>query len=139
MNPRIRIPATLAIAAGSMLAVPALADIYVVTPSNEAPVIDHSVSAYDDAYYVEEPIIVTAPAASDDAWITQDVMDAIGSDPRIPGDVGTAIGVSTYRQDVTLTGRVVTSRQAEIASEDAHSVDGVNDVDNYVRARVGGS
>ena len=139
MHPRIRISAIVALVGVGGLAVPALADIYAPASSTPAPVIDHSVSAYGDTYYVEEPIIVTAPEESEDALITRDVVDAIGSDPRIPGEAGTAIGVYTYDRDVTLTGRVVTPRQAEIASEDAHSVDGARNVDNYIRARVGES
>jgi hypothetical protein len=153
MSPRIRIPVTLALSALGALAIPALAnDPYavesVVMPTYgaappvdvvEAPVVDNSVSAYGDTYYVEAPIVVTAPEASEDALITADVVDAIGSDPRIPGDIGTAIGVDTYRNDVTLTGRVVTPRQSEIASEDAHGVEGVRDVNNHIRPRVGES
>jgi hypothetical protein len=151
----LQIAAAIALCAIGALALPALAnDPYavesVVVPTYQAapptgvvvraPVVDNSVSAYGDAYYVtEEPIVVTAPEASEDALITADVVDAIGSDPRIPGDIGTAIGVGTYRNDVTLTGRVVTPRQSEIASEDAHSVEGVRDVDNYIRPRVGES
>ncbi len=39
---------------------------------------------------------------------------------------------------VTLTGRVTTPGQVDIASREARSVDGVDDVHNYIRTRVGG-
>ena len=38
-----------------------------------------------------------------------------------------------------LTGRVTTPGQADIASRDAASVDGVREVRNELRTRVGGS
>ncbi len=83
-------------------------------------------------YYTEPPIVVTAPRSEDEA-ITNDVVDTLASDPRISGN----IGVETFRNNVTLTGRVLTPTQAEIAARDAHSVDGVRDVENRLRARVG--
>lgn len=84
--------------------------------------------------YREPDIVVTAPRATDDELITYDVMDRIATDPRIQGRVG----VETYRNNVTLTGRVTSPVQVERAERDAKSVDGVRDVNNLLRARVGG-
>jgi hypothetical protein len=83
--------------------------------------------------YVEPPIIVTAPYSEDQA-INNDVMDRIASDPTIHGRVG----VDTYMDKVTLSGRVGTPWQAEKAQSHAQSVPGVREVDNQIRARIGG-
>ncbi|HSN21849.1 MAG TPA: BON domain-containing protein [Usitatibacter sp.] len=149
---RSRTAAALLLASAAAFAAPAFADVYapeVSTPIvraytvEEAPVVDHSVPAgtyyVEEPSYVEAPIVVIAPAQGEDALITRDVVDTIANDPRIPGDPGVNIGVSTFRNDVTLTGRVITPRQGEIAAEDAHSVDGVRDVYSDIRPRVGGS
>jgi len=110
---------------------------YYQAPSGDtyyaAPVTDHS-TVVGDTYYDESPIIVTAPRASDDVLITDDVVDRIASDPRVSGN----IGVDTFRGDVTLTGRTGGTVQKDFAEQDAKSVDGVNDVENYIRPRVGG-
>ena len=109
---------------------------YYQVPSSDtyytAPVTDHSV-VVGDTYYDESPIVVTAPRASDDVLITDDVVDRIASDPRVSGN----IGVDTFRGDVTLTGRTGGTVQKDFAEQDARSVDGVNDVENYIRPRVG--
>jgi len=109
---------------------------YYETPSSDtyyaAPVTDHSV-VVGDTYYDEPPIIVTAPRASDDVLITDDVVDRIASDPRVSGN----IGVDTFRGDVTLTGRTGGTVQKDFAEQDAKSVDGVIGVENYIRPRVG--
>jgi hypothetical protein len=97
-----------------------------------APVIDHSVIV-GDTYYDERPIIVTAPRATDDVLITDDVVDRLATDPRVSGN----IGVDTFRGDVTLTGRVGGTVQKDNAEQDAKSVDGVNEVENHIRPRVG--
>jgi hypothetical protein len=101
-------------------------------PYYAAPVTDHSVIV-GDTYYDESPIIVTAPRASDDVLITDDVVDRIATDPRVSGN----IGVDTFRGDVTLTGRVGGTVQKDFAEQDAKTVDGVNNVENYIRPRVG--
>ena len=101
-------------------------------PYYAAPVTDHSVIV-GDTYYDESPIVVTAPRASDDVLITDDVVDRIATDPRVSGN----IGVDTFRGDVTLTGRVGGTVQKDFAEQDAKSVDGVVGVDNYIRPRVG--
>ena len=81
-----------------------------------------------------DDIIVTAPRRNGDQMITDDVVDTIASDPRVGGQ----IGVDTYRNNVTLTGRTATRGQADRAERDAKSVDGVRDVTNLVRPSVGG-
>jgi len=85
--------------------------------------------------YAEPPVVVEAPRYyNDDVRITDDVVATIASDSRISGK----IGVSTFRNQVELTGRVGTPNQAELAARDAKSVPGVDDVTNRLRARVGG-
>jgi BON domain len=109
---------------------------YYEVPSTDAyyaaPVTDHSVIV-GDTYYDESPIIVTAPRASDDVLITDDVVDRIATDRRVSGN----IGVDTFRGQVTLTGRTGGTVQKDFADQDAKSVDGVNEVENYIRPRVG--
>jgi hypothetical protein len=109
---------------------------YYETPSTDsyyaAPITDHSV-VVGDPYYAESPIIVTAPRASDDVLITDDVVDRLASDTRVSGN----IGVDTFRGDVTLTGRTGGTVQKDFAEQDASSVDGVSGVENHIRPRVG--
>ena len=83
--------------------------------------------------YVGPDIVVTAPRSVDGA-ITADVVDRIASHPNISGQ----IGVETHNRDVTLTGRTVTQGQKDRAEQVAKSVDGVRDVNNLIRPRVGG-
>ena len=97
------------------------------------------------AYY-DQPVVTTriyeanrieveAPRYSTDQRITNDVVDVLATDPRLSGK----IGVVTNDRTVHLTGRVTTPGQADIASRDAMSVDGVREVRNELRTRVGGS
>ena len=83
--------------------------------------------------YVGPQVDVTAPRATQDQLITYDVADRIAADPNISGRVG----VETYRNDVTLTGRVTSPAQVDRAASDARSVPGVREVNNELRARVG--
>ena len=83
--------------------------------------------------YTEPPIIVTAPYSRDQA-ITNEVVDRIASDPTIHG----RIGVDTYMDKVTLSGRVGTPWQADKAQSHAQNTPGVREVDNQIRARIGG-
>jgi hypothetical protein len=84
--------------------------------------------------YAEPPINVTISPEDRDTLINKDVVDALSNDSRLSGK----IGVETYRQVVTLTGRVSNPMQVERAGEIARGVTDVNDVQNLVRARVGG-
>ena len=85
-------------------------------------------------YYEEPPIVVQAPPVTSDEAINADVVDTLASDPRLSGRIGT----DTFNGNVTLNGRVGTPFQAQLAEQDARSVDGVNDVDNRIRPVVGG-
>ena len=89
---------------------------------------------YAAPVYSQPDIVVVAPRLSEDQLITRDVVDRIANDPHMSGRVG----VETYRNDVTLTGRVTTPGQVDRAERDARSVEGVRDVTNLVRPRVGG-
>ncbi len=134
-----KLSASLVFAGAAAFAAPVLADQvvevqtvtipgttgYVYTPS------DDSYVATTDYYYQEPRVTVIAP--TEDEAITADVVDRIARDPRVDG----TIGVETYQSDVTLTGRVGTPFQRELAEQDAHSVDGVGDVQNLLRLRVG--
>ncbi|SRR5258708_1934136 len=79
------------------------------------------------------PVTVYGRRATQDQVINSAVVDKIANDPGISGKVG----VETRRAEVTLTGLVSTTGQADRAESDARSVDGVQDVHDYVRARVG--
>lgn len=144
------------VAAGAVFSVPAFADTvtyYLWDPvtrsyverTAERPLAAEPLPAYTypappsttyvaPATYAGPDIVVTAPRLTEDQLITRDVADRIASNPTISG----RIGVETYRNDVTLTGRTVTQGQAERAEREARSVDGVREVTNLVRPRVGG-
>jgi hypothetical protein len=120
-------------------------DVYYVTPSADyyyvttgyAPTtttVDYYYVVPAATIYAEPAITVYGERRTEDQLITEDVADAIGNDPRISGYVG----VETRRNDVTLTGLVTTPGQADRAGRDARSVDGVRDVHNHIRAKVGG-
>jgi hypothetical protein len=113
---------------------PATVTTYTYTESAPVTYVEPLPATYLGPAYGEPDIVVTAPRATEDELITYDVMDRIATDPRIQGRVG----VETYRNNVTLTGRVTSPVQVERAERDAKSVDGVRDVNNLLRARVGG-
>ena len=151
--------ALLAVAVASAVAAPAMADsvryygsaapvtTYVWDPATGSYIERHTIvyeevpadapapvaySATSDVTYNDE-IVVVAPRANEDDLIAADVADRIASDPRIGG----TIGVDSYRNNVTLTGRVATQAQADRAERHAHAADGVRDVNNTIRASVG--
>ena len=76
------------------------------------------------------PIVVEAPPLTEDEAITNDVVASLASDPRL--DEG-RIGVETFRNEVTLTGRVGTLRHVDIAENRAAEVPGVREVHNHLR------
>ena len=152
-----RIPAFLLAAAGA-LALPAAAGTIVYqSPRSTAYVWDPATGTYVEQVIVSEPvyeaptitydaepapvttpqtIIVTAPGdADEDYLINTDVANAIAADPTIRGHVET----QTYRDNVTLGGRVTTPGMVDRVESDAKSVYGVREVDNRVRPMVGGS
>lgn len=76
------------------------------------------------------PIVVEAPPLTEDEAITNDVVASLASDPRL--DEG-RIGVETFQNEVTLTGRVGTLRHVDIAENRAAEVPGVREVHNHLR------
>ena len=92
-----------------------------------APVEDHSIA--------QPRITIEGRRLTRDQRIQSDVMDKLGENGRISGQ----IGVETRDAMVTLTGYTSTSGQAERAGRAARSVMGVRYVDNQIRPRVGGS
>jgi hypothetical protein len=108
--------------------VPSTSDYYYVPSSND----DYYRPSVTTVYY-EPPIVVEAAPATPDQLINDDVIDAIATDGRISGRIGS----DTFNGNVTLDGRVGTPFQAQLAEQDARSVDGVNDVDNRIRPAVG--
>jgi hypothetical protein len=110
-----------------------LPSTYVGGPAATTSTITYTYVEPATVAYYEQPIIVTAPISEDQA-ITNDVVDRIASDPTIHGRVG----VDTYMDKVTLSGRVGTPWQAEKAQSHAQNVPGVREVDNQIRARIGG-
>jgi osmotically-inducible protein OsmY len=84
--------------------------------------------------YVEDPIIVTAPYMTEDQAITSEVMDRIYNDPGITGRVG----VDTFNNVVTLSGRVGTPWQADKAVRHAQNTPGVREVNTQLMSRIGG-
>jgi 2-oxoglutarate dehydrogenase E2 component (dihydrolipoamide succinyltransferase) len=86
-------------------------------------------------HYSMPSTVVTAPRPSDDELLRTAVVDRLAADPRLSG----RIGVETFRHVVSLTGRVTTTGQRDRAESIARSVDGVWDVENFIRTRVGES
>ena len=150
----------IALAVGAACAAPAFADVvevytiptgqdyYYVAPSSTTT--DYYYVAPSTTYYYvpapaptttyvynEPAITVEAPRYyNDDQRVTADVVDAIANDDRIRN--GANIGVSTYRGNVQLSGRVTTPNQRDYAGEAASSVSGADEVTNLIRPRVGG-
>lgn len=86
-------------------------------------------------HYALPSTVVTAPRPSDDELLRTAVVDRLAADGRLSG----RIGVETYRHVVSLTGRVATPGQRDHAEAVTRSVDGVWDVQNFIRTRVGES
>jgi hypothetical protein len=86
-------------------------------------------------HYSMPSTVVTAPRPSDDELLRTAVVDRLAADSRLSG----RIGVETDRHVVSLTGRVTTTGQKDRAEQIARSVDGVWDVQNFIRTRVGES
>lgn len=121
---------------------PSLAEIYTAPAVTESRpvVVERTVTYTSPVYeplpaYAAPPLIVEAPRLTTDQRITGDVVDTLAGDPRLSG----TIGVETTNRRVILSGRVGTGRQMEIASRDAMSVPGVQEVINEMRPRVGPS
>src|ERR1700733_4235806 len=76
-----------------------------------------------------------ANRSAEDQRITKEVIDRIANDSRLRHDA--VIQVETHDGAVTLTGFVDLPDQADKVGRDAEGVEGVRDVDNIVRPRVG--
>jgi hypothetical protein len=87
------------------------------------------------AYYAP-PIVVERRLLTEDEMITEEVKAVLDSDPRIDSS---RISVETQQNSVALSGLVGTPGQARIARRDAQQVEGVREVRNYIRSRVGDS
>lgn len=83
--------------------------------------------------HVGPATVVTAQRSAEDQAITVAVIDRIAADPLISGRVG----VDTYRNVVTLSGRVATAVQADRAARHALFTKGVREVDNQLRSHPG--
>ena len=83
----------------------------------------------------EPPVTVYADRKSKDELINEDVVRLLANDSRLSG----YIGVETRNQIVTLNGRLTTSGQTSHAVRVAQSVEGVREVRNLLRAKVGGN
>jgi hypothetical protein len=108
----------------------------VITDSQEATVKEMEARPAPAAVYdrVEPSIEITKPRLTVDQRIQADVMDHLARNPNLSGK----IGVVTDAQVVTLTGYVATSGQAWRAGRDVGRVEGVRQVVNEIRPRVGG-
>ena len=73
---------------------------------------------------------VAGTSATEDEAITNDVVASLASDPRLDDGL---IGVETFRNEVTLTGRVGALRHVDIAESRAAEVPGVREVHNHLR------
>jgi hypothetical protein len=140
MKPCPKLSATLVAATLAVVAAPAIAEtLYVYTPPERTVYAPVETTTTDDYYtYYTAPtttITVYGTRADEDDLITNDVVAKLAFDPRISGK----IGVETNNNVVTLNGRVSTPGQAQRADFDAHSVEGVSEVQNRLRTRVGGS
>jgi hyperosmotically inducible periplasmic protein len=83
----------------------------------------------------QPPITVEAPRLSLDERIQSQVMDLLARAPDVSG----RIGVESNDAVVTLSGYTTSAAQAQRAVRYAYTVDGVRNVNNEIRARVGGS
>jgi hypothetical protein len=165
---RLKLAAPLALALAGAFAIPAFAETNeVYTPIQSRPQVEFTPPTYyvpADSYYVQRdyvpetttvysyapdttsyyvapapvyyagPYTVYGTPGDYDADITADVQDNIAADPHISGHVD----VSTRDGDVTLQGLVSTPGQVDRAGYRTREVDGVGDIDNQLRARVGG-
>jgi hypothetical protein len=143
MKARWKLPAVVMAAAGAFAAPAIAADVveirtaptttyYYTSPAGTEYYYDPVSRTYH--YYridsATPPIIVEAPPLTEDEAITNDVVASLASDPRL--DEG-QIGVETFRNEVTLTGRVGTLRHVDIAENRAATVPGVREVHNHLR------
>ncbi len=112
--------------AGAALAVPALAETEVDR------IVVYDISAPSVTY--TEPRIIVTPPLTEDQLTTRDVMQRLANDNMLRG----RIGVETFHDSVTLTGRVMTPWQADRAGSIAQNTPGVRMVSNEIHATMQG-
>jgi osmotically-inducible protein OsmY len=105
--------------------------LLLTTAALAAPVLAQTDST--SPQHVGPATVVTAQRSAEDQAITVAVIDRIVADELISGRVG----VDTYRNVVTLSGRVATPLQADRAARHALRTPGVREVDNQLRAHPG--
>lgn len=106
---------------------------FAAQPGETTPAGKQHYAAAPSAGMIDEDPNVLVVTAFPDEVINRDVAFALAGDSRLSG----RIGVETERGIVSLTGLVATSAQIRHAGRTAASVDGVRDVENLLRARVG--
>lgn len=74
----------------------------------------------------------SAGGVVDDATITSKVKSKLFADDRLSGF---AIDVDTFKGEVTLTGGVSTQSDKQLATEIAKTVEGVRDVNNFLKLK----
>lgn len=99
-----------------------------IAPERASPVVERPAVA-------EPPITIEQRRLTVDERIQLDVTERLAAAQNISGK----IGVETHGAVVTLTGYTVTAAQGQRAERIVRAVDGVRDVDNRIRARIGGS
>ena len=113
------------IEAGAVPATPAAAP---VMPDRAAPVLERPAVA-------EPRITIEQRRLTLDERIQLDALERLAAARNISGK----IGVETQGAVVTLTGYTVTAAQGQRAERIVRGVEGVREVDNRIRARIGGS
>lgn len=111
--------------------------VIVDAPSAPAPIATtvHGPAVVPAAAPREPAIEVTRPRLTLDQRIQADVIDLLARSPHISG----RIGVVSDGAVVTLSGYTATAGQAQRAGRHARSIEGVREVQNLIRPRVGGS
>lgn len=104
-------------------------------PSNERVMPMEAVSLPSPASASQPSIIVEQKRLTTDERIQAQLMDVIAHAPNMSGQ----IGVEARDRVVTLSGWTATSGQARRAARYAYGIEGVKNVQNEIRARVGGS
>lgn len=107
----------------------------VVATTDAAPATEATPVAVADRNVAQPGIVVEDRRLTVDQRIQGDVMDRIANMRNVSGKVG----VTSQDSVVRLTGYTVTAGQARRVASEARGVTGVKDVQNEIRARIGGS
>jgi len=103
-------------------------------PQSYVVVEDHGNYSAPPLTYYAPPLTVERRRATEDFLVNEDVKAALAADPRLDPR---SIAVETNRNVVSLSGLVNLPGQAIIAQRDASQVNGVSEVRNNLRSRVG--